>query len=353
MQPHILTRADSRPIPENTPEAQKEIRLFMNVSNELLRLPHVLDYYRNIGVNRFFFIENHSNDGTLQFLQDQPDCHIFSTVNSYPEARSGILWRAALLDRYGTGHWCLSVDADELLIYPHCEQVKLPEFCAHLDAEGSEGLFTFMMDMYPEGKLEDAVCTSDKSFFEITPYFDKDYTFIDRIYLRGRKPFPPLEVMGGPRERCFYPDQGTHVPKKRMAIHIYERAAVALKKAGLIKGFKSMKSPALFKVPLVKWKKGIEYKASTHVISEIKLSPMTGVLAHFKFFSDFHDRVVKAVAKGTFSNGSAEYREYLKHIDKVKNFMYAGSRKYTSSKDVLDCGLMKSTKEYDLKVAGK
>jgi hypothetical protein len=349
MQPHVLTRTDSRPIPENT----GEVRAFMHACNEILRLPYLLKYYRNMGVTRFLVMENHSTDGTLEYLQDQPDCHVFTTSNSFSEARSGITWTAALLNRYGTGHWCLTIDADELLIYPHCEEVKLPQLCAYLEEEGSEGLFTFMMDMYPEGKLEDAVCTPDKSFFEIAPYFDKDYTFIERIHLRGSKPFPPLEVMGGPRERCFYPDQGTHVPKKRMAIHVYERAAVALKKAGIIKGFKSMKSPALFKVPLVKWRKGLEYKASTHVITPIKLSPLTGVLAHFKFFSDFHDRVVTAVKSKTHANGSAEYREYLKHMDKVKNFKYAGSRKYSSSRDVLESDLMKTTVDYDRKVAGK
>lgn len=349
MTTHAFTRLDQHPVPA----APDEIRVFMIVSNEVLRLPHILEYYRNMGANRFFIIDNGSTDGSIEFLKAQDDCHIFSTLASYAEARYGILWRAVLLDEYGTGHWCLNVDADELLIYPQCETVNLRQLCAYLDAEGSEGLYTFLMDMYPSGDIANAACVPGKPFFEIAPFFDADYTFVDRIRLRGCNPFPPQEVMGGPRERCFYPDQGRTSAARRMAIHVYERGAVMLKRAGLIKNFKSLKAPALFKIPLVKWKKGLEYKASTHVINPIALSPLTGILAHFKFFSDFHERALNAVKTGAHTNNSAEYKQYLKHIDKVRNLMYEGSRKYSSSHDALDCGLMKTTQDFDHQASGK
>jgi hypothetical protein len=342
-QQHVLVRLDNRDIPA----ASQEVRLFAFIKDEISRLPYFMEHYRKMGVDRFFFIENSSNDGTREYLLAQPDCHVFFTRNSYKEAKSGIAWTNGLLDIYGTNHWSVVVDADELFIYPHYETVKIQDFCKLLDAEGSEAVYTFMLDMYPAGNISDAVCVPGKSFFEICPYFDKDYTFVNRIFLRGEAPFPPREVIGGPRTRCFYTDQGAHSAKKRMAIHLYERIGVAFKKLGIPLRFKSLKAPALFKVPLIKWQPSYNYTASTHVLNPVKLSAMTGILAHFKFFSDFHARVVSAVKSGQYSNGSAEYKRYLNHFEATGNFMYDGSLKYTSSEDTLKAGLMTSSAALD------
>ena len=49
-------------------------------------------------------------------------------------------WTNGLLDAHGTGAWCLTVDADEVLVYPHCETVSLPVLTAHLERCGAEAL---------------------------------------------------------------------------------------------------------------------------------------------------------------------------------------------------------------------
>ena len=36
----------------------------------------------------------------------------------------------SLLDEHGTGAWCLTVDADEVLVYPRCEKARLPALTA-------------------------------------------------------------------------------------------------------------------------------------------------------------------------------------------------------------------------------
>ena len=45
---------------------RKEIRLFAIMRNESLRLPYFLEYYKNLGVDRFFLIDNNSTDGSVQ-----------------------------------------------------------------------------------------------------------------------------------------------------------------------------------------------------------------------------------------------------------------------------------------------
>jgi Glycosyl transferase family 2 len=93
-------RIDDRPIGDD----RNEIRAFMTVRDEMLRLRQNLAHHRSIGVRRFFVIDNGSTDGSGEFLQAQPDCHLFLTRNSYADSRYGLEWQQALLDEYGTNH---------------------------------------------------------------------------------------------------------------------------------------------------------------------------------------------------------------------------------------------------------
>lgn len=345
---HVLTRLDTRPIDSNP----NEIRLFSMVRDEVTRMPYFLKYYRQKGINRFFFIDNGSKDGTREYLLGQPDCHLFHTTNSFAEAVAGIAWSNTILDLYGIGHWCLIADADELLIYPHAEKADFHALTAFFDSEGSEALYTFMLDMYPKGSLAEAVCAGEKPFYEIASYFDKDYVRVKRIHLRGQRSFPPDEVLGGPRPRCFYPDQGEKSFARRLFIHFVDRGVYWLRKYGVPMPFIRLKSTPIFKMPLIKWKKGLRFTASTHITNQpVKLASISGVLLHFKFFSDFHARVLAAVKQGQHSDGSAEYRIYLKHMDKVGSLMYEGSQLYQSSDDVLKAGLMQTSEAYERHLA--
>src|SRR5713226_4562748 len=110
---HMLVRIDTRSLSEE----QGEIRAFMTVRDEMLRLPRTLDHYRRIGVSRFFVTDNGSGDGTKEFLLTQPDCHVFLTHNSYSESVYGVEWQHALLHEYGTKKRCLVADDDEWNIY--------------------------------------------------------------------------------------------------------------------------------------------------------------------------------------------------------------------------------------------
>lgn len=343
MKTHVLVKADDKAIGNDS----QEIRAFIVVHNEISRLPYLLEHHRKMGVNRFFFIDNNSKDGSREYLLQQSDCHVFFTSNSYAEATYGIEWVKSLLDQHGVGHWCLILDADELFIYPHFENVPIRKFCNFLDQEGSDTVYTFMLDMYPEGSLANAVCTPGTPFSKITPYFDRDYWFVDRIHLKKQKPFPPQEVIGGPRTRCFYGNQGEKSYLRRLLMHTVERGIVAIRKFGIPFPYIRLKATPLFKVPLIKWKLGYAYTASTHEINPIKISKVSGALLHFKFFSDFHDRALQAVQSGQHAQGSIEYQRYLDRMDGVGNLMYEGSMLYTSSDDVLKAKLMHSASEYE------
>lgn len=342
-----LKRMDERPIPEHN----GEIRLFATIRNELLRLPYFLDYYRKQGVTRFIFTDNASEDGTEAYLLQQPDCHVYFTEDSYGKANSGILWQNALLDRHGTSHWCLVVDADEFLIYPNCEQVGLPQLCHKLSSNGISGLYTFMLDMYPETEMEKAVYRSGQNPLEICPMFDRDYHFVQRSFvdlmeLPNRPvPFPKTEVIGGPRARLFYPEQNTIAVWPRLKPRVLGLWYKLLAKYNLVKKETiPHMAPILFKVPLVKWREGLKYHSSTHIITPIKLAEMTGILLHFKFFSDFKEKAELEAIRGEHGGGSKHYKRYAQGMRQAasKNpFLYEGTMRYSGSENLIKLGLMK------------
>lgn len=338
-----LTKLDALAIPDNP----REIRVFLIAHNEYARLPFLLNHYRQLGVSRFFIVDDNSNDGSREFLLQQNDCHIFHPSNSYKESRSGLHWRKVLMDAYGIDQWCLILDADEILVYPHCETVRLRQFCDYLDSVNSNTFFAFMLDMYA-GKNAEAVCVPGKAFYEVCPYFDKDYKF------RTVSPFnkeaallPEIRVVGGPRLRLFYPFQRHTGFISRMILSF----GIGLgKKLAFIRN-KPHYAPALIKVPLLKWQ--ADYKRLTsHVMEKPEngsMAEVTGALLHFKFFSDFDEKAKNHIAKGQYYNGSQEYRRYLAYMLKNPDFsfLYKGSLKYADSNSVLGAGLIKSTKDYD------
>src|SRR4029079_12001663 len=124
--------------------------------------------YRQLGVQRFFIVDSGSTDGTLDYLAAAPDVHVFSAAGD----GEGIDWLNALLDTFGEGRWSLTVDADELFIYPHYEQLELPLFCRYLDRVGSQAMLCVALDMYAASPIRDAVHRPGAPLLDSCRYFD-------------------------------------------------------------------------------------------------------------------------------------------------------------------------------------
>jgi len=183
------------------PHHGAEIRAFLLVRNELERLPLMLAHHRTMGVHRFFVVDNGSSDGTIEYLLGQPDVHVFETDGSYQEARNGIDWIELLLHVYGVDRWCLLLDADEHLVYPHYETVHLPEFCRTLEERGLNCLATSFLDLYADCPIADARLDQAQPPIEICRFFDP----------HGYYHFPASashipRLFGGPRARLFWPE---------------------------------------------------------------------------------------------------------------------------------------------------
>ena len=272
-----MRRIDARPIPDHP----GEIRAVLVVRNEALRLESTLRHHRDLGVDRFFILDNGSDDGTIEFLEAEPDVHLFSTTERFSDSWGGALWKNALLDAYATGHWALTLDADELFVFPRYEALGLRNFCTFLDGVGARGIFCLMLDMYSDRPLAETRLASGAPLIESCPFFDRQ----NYQLMHAEGLFPPMQLYGGVRERLF---------RK----HLGDR----------------YRPPMMSKVPLVKWAAGDRYLSSTHHMTVIPLARVTGALLHFKFMSTFESKAVIEAKRGEYLLEGVEYRAYLELV---------------------------------------
>ena len=172
---------------------------FLSVRNEALRLPAMLNHHRRLGVDQFVIVDNDSDDGTRDLLAAMPDVQLYSAPGSYAAAGFGHGWLHPLLDALADNHWALTLDADELFVYPHCERLTLPQLCRFLDREGSDSVFTILLDMYSQSNIAATVYRQGEALLDACTFFDPGpYTIV-----RGPL-FPTFELRGGPRARAFW-----------------------------------------------------------------------------------------------------------------------------------------------------
>jgi hypothetical protein len=323
--------------------SRQEIRAFARCRDERLRLPAFLKHYRDLGVGRFFIVDNDSSDGTTDYLAEQPDVRLFRTANRYSEASSGTDWLNALLAEFGVGFWCLTVDIDELLVYPGSEHASLHTLTAYLEQHGHEALACLLLDLYPRGPLRECSYESGGDLLAAAPYFDAG------PYRRSPvDSCPGVLIRGGVRERIFFPA----FKKRTLAAKIYAglcyHAALRLpflRDMPWVRASQQRYPPCLTKVPLVRWDAQSAYVHSTHFVSRKVVAPDTGVLLHFKFLHDFHSRAVQEAARAEYYNRGSEYQKYVETLgrDPEMTLMFDASTRFEGTTQLVGLGLMQDT----------
>jgi hypothetical protein len=286
------------------------------VRNEILRLPYLVAYYRALGFDRFLFADNNSNDGTREFLLMQPDCFVFGTEDSYLKAWVGLAWINELLYRFGDLHWCLVADADEMLVWPGSENETIGSLTARLDALNASLVAAPLLDMYSDKPFGEIGYRQGMPFLEACPYFDRG------PYRTVASPhFPYREIVGGVRAR-------------------------ALRSVGA-----AFHPPLLTKVPLVKWRKGYWFTASTHRLTpELKLAPLRGALLHFKMFDDLPEKCRIEVERREHFAGAREYRALGQAIRKRGGrsfFSEEHSVRYAGTEQLVALGIMSTERAFE------
>ena len=290
-----------------------DILMLCTLRDERPRLPYFLDYYRRLGVDHVLAVDNGSSDGSGEWLAAQPDVSLWRTDASYRGAAYGVDWLNALASEHGHRHWCLTVDADEFLVYPFCDTRPLRALTDWLDAGGVRSFGAMLLDMYPKGALHDHPYREGADPFAQAAWFDSGNYVIQRNPLYGN-----LWIQGGVRQRVFF-------------------------------GARPQDAPALNKTPLVRWHRDYAYVSSTHALLPRGLNltyesaggeKITGVLLHAKFAQAFADRALREADRDQHYRGAVEYRAYADGVDDRTDLWCKWSERYINWRQLEILGLI-------------
>ena len=293
-----------------TPGAQL---LFCTLRDELVRLPYFFEYYRKLGIDHFLMVDNGSQDGTREFLADQPDTSVWLAKGLYRKSRFGVDWLNFLQSKYAHGHWSLVVDPDEFLVFPYCDSRPLCALTDWLDKSEILSFSAMLLDMYPKGALENFHYKSGQNPFEIAKWFDSGNYTIEKNPFYGN-----LWIQGGPRARIHFAD----APRQ---------------------------APALNKVPLVKWNKSYVYVSSTHLILPRGLNRVyesaggekpSGMLLHAKFLNTLSDKANEELRRNQHYADGREYQRYNKKLNSKEHLWCPWSEEYINWRQLEVLGLM-------------
>ncbi|MDA7963735.1 glycosyltransferase family 2 protein [Ruegeria sp.] len=289
------------------------ILAFTTVRNEITRLPWFFRHYRALGVDHFLMVDNGSDDGTAEYLADQPDVSLWQTDASYRASRYGVHWLTWLQMRYGHGHWTLTVDADELLVYAHHDTASLRDLTAWLQDQGQDAFGALMLDLYPKGPLGTQTYEPDTDPTQILNWFDSGPYRSQR-----QAPLGNLWVQGGARERAFFAD----TPRK---------------------------SPTLNKIPLVRWSRRYVYVISCHSALPRHLNAAydgpsgatpSGVLLHTKFLPEIIGKSKIEKDRKQHFHDPDQFTDYYDHVASGPDLWTPQSERYTGWADLERLGLM-------------
>lgn len=292
---------------------ENDILLFACLRNEEQRLPHFLRHYRSIGVDHFLLVDNGSDDESVAYLKEQADVSLWQTQDSYKSSRFGMDWLTALQWKHGSDHWCLTVDVDELLIYPDWPERDLRTLTEDLALRGEIAMGAMMLDLYPKGPLSSAKCLPDQDPLGVIPWFDAYGYFAQKHPKMGN-----VQLQGGPRVRCFFADRPD-------------------------------RGPTLNKVPLIFWKRQYVYVDSMHIALPAILNRIydtkaakkeTGVLLHTKFLSDAPRRAALEKSRQQHFAYAGSYDDYYDAVASDPDLWCEISVRFESSNQLVSLGLM-------------
>lgn len=283
----------------------------MVIHNEARRMPFLLRYYREMGFEHFVILDHQSDDGLQILLAGEPDVSLFFSNGSFKNARFGMDWINYLLSKYCAGKWILHVDADEFLVFPHCDTKGIAGLTLCMEEKQQVSLQCLMLDMYSERKIKDNICAMGEDPASVCPFFD------ETGYVTHYDPMnETFWIKGGVRGRIYFPDD-------------------------------LWKGPALNKTPLVLWQPHYAFLKVAHELWPATVNAGArvagvahGVLLHFKFLCDLTEKLVDEAVR---QQHTSEYKAYSKNgslPDDGPDFMGPHSRKYTGWRSLQAAGLL-------------
>ena len=311
--------------------------------NEMYFLPAFLAHYRRLGVQRFVFLDDRSDDGSFEYLLQQPDTVVVASGRRYdyrvtlPSSMSGafkdsqieFLWRSILHDLFTQNRWALQVDLDEFIHLPR--GMTFPDLVAQLDKHGARALWGVMLDVYPKDIATFAEnAMSSRLDTSVTWYFDGEQ------HLRLRSHRAPKIVYPGARAR-LYCDYGLDKLYPVLGVRKHNRLYRLMRNAVFRRT--PLRYNSIVKPALLKWSDDCYFKSSHYTNlpgSKFHLLP----IQHFRFSGSLGQKMETALRENNHFLNSSDYRLLSELLRTMKeqngSFLYRKSRPLESFEDLAE-----------------
>ena len=259
--------------------------------NDIVKIKEFIKHYRSIGVNKFIFLDNNSNDGTKEYLLNQDDVILLETKEKYSSPRR-VAWINRIIAHYGDNRWYIVVDSDELLVYSDYENKSINEVIDYCINKKYVRARALLVDMY--AKKEYYVNGNKEEFMKNCVFFDTDSYY-------SEKNIKFMYILGGPRSRVLK----TNACLTKYTLFYFRKKDVFIN------------SHLMF-----------PYKDNLN--KECVL-----ILKHYKFLPNEIKKYIENAKNENYYNKSEEYKKYLEYMSHNElDFMYSGSEKYINSKSL-------------------
>jgi len=282
--------------------SSKGLTMCSFVRDEMFLISDFLNHYRALGVERFIVLDDHSEDGTREFLLTEPDVMVVESplrfndsipvpkdIAPYRQTWNALfLWYNQLMDIAGHNRVHVTADADEFHVLP--EGMTLQDVAELCKRNSAGTIIGSVHDVYPRlpGELEkmDSIA-SGRWHFDALPH----------IRLRTDK--RPRIIYGGMRVRLY--SRAGILP----AQPIRERFKTLFRKR-----FISTRFINLYKPVMVYWRRGNRFLNTHNTIETVRGRYSQSVLLpiiHYKFIPPLYNKVRRAVTEKHHFNQSEDY----------------------------------------------
>lgn len=303
------------------PKTQGKVAVFGIVRNEMYFLPHLLEHYRRLDVKDFWFHDDQSDDGTFEFLMSQPDVGVTRSNMRFGDMigdkKFDVLAKTIIPQNLLRNRWVATIDSDEFMVLPPGIDT-LPQLTESLERNNLLVARALMMDFFPETlrSLRDA--DTQRTPFELCPYFD-------------------------PWERLVWPDQHFNVTDISVVDGVRPRILKELlqRNTPFPEFMKDYKIANVNKTPIAFWNENM-VAFSSHRTSVAPSDKVQLILAHFKFYPGHEARTDAAVVTGVHWKSASEYHILKAANERLMDWPLRGPRtqQFRGKDDLAQTGLL-------------
>ncbi len=296
-----------------------DVAMVCMIKNGAYYVDALLNHHRAIGVQNFLFIDNGSDDGTLELLSKEPGVTVVS--NHLPVARYESVLRAQIARRFIQGGWFLFVDSDELMEMVHGEHRSIQDYTGYCNDHGYDIVVGQMLELFSPHPLS---VTAPWTYAECITAFDR---------------FSLHEI-----EEFDYHDPINNSHSWFLCSNTVSNDDIKIKYGGIRREVFG-EYCGLTAHKLVKNIPDIGLYAHPHSSTNAHCADFTMLIRHYKFAGSFLAREREQVAKGVWQHG--EDRQRLKVIGDSE-FVITGQQeqRYAGTAALVDEGFLACSERF-------